>query len=125
MQAAFHAAAAKAVPGTLEFTSPLHKTPAAVVDDDGVVEITQPYEHHPALQEMLELPKPMAILEALLGEPVRSMRHVHGDRVVHRTMDQRDGAAGDSGGDSAHLFYSTNGHILPPGVDCDLRWHAR
>ena len=124
VQAAFHAAAASAVPGTLAFTSPLHKTPAAVVDEDGVVEITQPYEHHPALQQMLELPKPMAILEALLGEPIRSLRHVHGDRVVHRTLDQAGGVEGDEGGDSAHLFYSTSGHVLPPDVDCDLRWHA-
>ena len=121
VQAAFHAAADSAVPGKLEFSSPLHKTPAAVVDEDGVVEITQPYEHHPSLQQMLELPKPMAVLEALLGERVRSLRHVHGDRVVHRTSDRQVGKAG---GDSANLFYSTNGHVLPPGVNCDLRWHA-
>ena len=95
-----------------------------MVDEDGVVEITQPYEHHPALQQMLELPKPMAVLEALLGEPIRSLRHVHGDRVVHRQLDETGGAEGDVCGDGAHLFYSTNGHVLPPGVECDLRWHA-
>jgi hypothetical protein len=43
---------------------------------------------------------------------------------VHRTLDQAGGVEGDEGGDSAHLFYSTSGHVLPPDVDCDLRWHA-
>jgi hypothetical protein len=101
VQAAFHAAAAAATPGTLEFAGPLHKQTAAVVDDDGVVEITQPYEHHPSLQKMLELPKPMAVLEALLGEPVRSLRHVHGDRVVHRPCP--DGSDDCGGGDRCAL----------------------
>ena len=68
VQAAFHAAAASATPGQLEFSSDLHKTPAALIDGDGVVEITQPYEHHPDLQQLLELPRPMAVLEGLLGE---------------------------------------------------------
>lgn len=120
VQKAFRACVDTAVPGTLEFGSPLHKTPAAVVDDDGVVEITQPYEHYTILQDMLELPRPMAVLEAALGQPVRSMRHVHGDRVTHRLgVDEHF-----SKNAGAHLFYSTNGHVLPPKVDCDLRWHA-
>ena len=88
---------------------------AAVVDEDGVVEITQPYEHHPALQQMLELQKPMAVLEGLLGEPIRSLRHVHGDRVVHRQVDETSGADGSTDGDSA-ICSSTNGHVLPPGA---------
>lgn len=123
VQAAFHAAAASAIPGTLEFASDLHKTPAAVIDADGVIEITQPYEHHPDLQELLELPRPMAVLEGLLGERVRSLRHVHGERVAHRTAPSGRPDA-EQGGGSADLFYSTNGHVLPTGVDCDLRWHA-
>ena len=71
VQAAFHAAVATATPGKLDFGSPLHKTPATVVDEDGVVEITQPYEHHPDLQQLLELPRPMAVLEGVLGKQVR------------------------------------------------------
>jgi len=55
------------------------------------------------------------------GTGVRSLRHVHGDRVVQRP-DALD--TEEAEGDSADLFYSTNGHVLPPGVDCDLRWHA-
>eukprot|EP01052_Picozoa_sp_SAG31_P069162 SAG31_NODE_27984_length_417_cov_0.808176_1_plen_118_part_10 len=82
VQAAFHRAAAAATPGELEFASPLHKTQTAVVDEKGVVEITQPYEHHPDLQQLLELPGPMAVLEGLLGKRVRSLRHVHGNRMV-------------------------------------------
>ena len=115
VQSAFHAIIAGATPGTLEFGGPLHKQRACVIAPDGVIEATQPYEHHPALLELLELPRPMAVLEALLSKRVSTLRHVHGPRVTHRHAE---------GGDSAKLFYSTNGHVLPPGVDCDLRWHA-
>lgn len=112
VQSAFRRMIAGATPGRLGFGSALHKQRACVIAPDGVIEAAQPYEHHTALLELLELPKPMAVVEALLGQRIATLRHVHGSRVTHR-------AAG-----TAHLFYSTNAHVLPPGVDCDLRWHA-
>ena len=53
VQSAFHAIIAGATPGTLEFGGPLHKQRACVIAPDGVIEATQPYEHHPALLELL------------------------------------------------------------------------
>ena len=51
--------------------------------------------------KLTESPRAILILEALLGEPVRSLRHVHGDRVVHRPCP--DGSDDCGGGDRCAL----------------------